>query len=688
MGLLDFLKKNKVDEAPSFPPDVETTPPVGDTGAENLLAEDSAEEITPENADSAPVQPQMVIKAEEPLNLRPPRQDAPPTVRAFDEFGRQVEIPLTQWREMMLATAEQAQDDPERLYGVIADALQLKLADDVLPAARRLYEIDPDTERGTTILGIVLMETGDATAAARLYADYLAAQRDRGEGPSAVVMVNHAKALVAMGEKAAGHAMLWQGIEADPNQENGLGWFAALERERGGQAAFVAALERAAALPGAWQPQVWLAREALEHNDLATAKALYKQALERAGKPAPAVLLQSLTGDLGNRGHLEEALALARPAYDARVHGLPVGNNLIKASLDTGRLDDARAMVEELQRMNRPEWVQHLQFWETEIRRTELAKEGKLPEAQPELTALAIEGPVWLPSGSPARALFGKPGGGKVLFLGATVAYAAQPEALQGMLPDAMGRLSRALPLFLAESAFLHMGLDANTIVPWVTGHGFAVMGGEWAEADAAEYARNADAVAAVVLHLQQTGDTTEAHMRVVPAQRHADAAPVQTLTAPVDWQQAGGVALQLWSQMAHSLLQVADGGESAHLDPARYQIPTGAALGNYLLRLEQLLAVRCAGSEKPERPFLTGEREIVQGQLHLALEMPGSLPLRLILHETLMRLKDLRPEIVAEARKPVEALQERQPLPDPDVQAVLARQLKTIYRDSGTPTA
>ena len=51
-----------------------------------------------------------------------------------------------------------------------------------------------------------------------------------------------------------------------------------------------------------------------------------------------------ISGDLGNAAHLPELLQLVEPHFVAEVHGLPVGNNLIKAHLDLGQLDAARGL--------------------------------------------------------------------------------------------------------------------------------------------------------------------------------------------------------------------------------------------------------------------------------------------------------------------------------------------------------
>ena len=137
-----------------------------------------------------------------------------------------------------------------------------------------------------------------------------------------------------------------------------------------------------------------------------------------------------------------------------------------------------------------------------------------------------------------------------------------------------------------------------------------------------------------------------------------------------------------MWSRLANALLPLTTQAAEP-VDAARYAIPAGPALGNYLLRLQQLLAVRCAGTDAVEGGFLSGEREIVRGQLDLALSLPQSLPLRLTLHETLLRLRTLRPEIAAEFQKPVELLQQRYPLEDAEANSILERQLRTVYGGS-----
>jgi tetratricopeptide (TPR) repeat protein len=603
------------------------------------------------------------------------RPNTPPTtVPVYDEFGRQLFVPLETWRTTMLPSIlAQANNDPDQLYSAIVDALDLHLAADVRAAAERLSIIDPSPERSTNINAIVLTNLGDPAAAERLLSTYVAQH-----GPSSVILTNLAKALTDLNRIDEADAALWRALEADPNQDNALTWYAAIQRDRRGPAAWDEAMQAVAALPNAWRPQVWLARSALDRNQPAHAIVLYQQALDRAGSPAPTVLLQSMSGDLGKHGLLTESLDLTRPAYDAKFHGLAVGNNLIKAALESGHPDQARAFVDELYQQHRPDWADTLLYWESEIKRQQLSAEPPTP--QPTLTSYSVDGPLWLPEPSPFRALFPTVPAAhpKIAFLGSTLT--PDPSRLTGaQLPDRSGRLTRALPLFLAESAFLHLQLNTTTIVPWVATQGFALLGAPWSDADALEYARINDASAIVLIHLIESDTNPTLTLRVLALSTDT-ICPLHTIaletTAAFTWDNPQQAALSLWTSLQPPLNNLFN---ETTQPAAFYTLPTQAALGNYLLRLEQLLAVRSSNADDLPANFLTGELEIIRGQLDLAISAPQSFPARLILLATLRAMQKRRPEIVAEFLSAAELLQQRYPLSDPQANTLLAMELQSI---------
>src|SRR6185369_3528619 len=84
---------------------------------------------------------------------------------------------------------------------------------------------------------------------------------------------------------------------------------------------------------------------------------------------------------------------------------------------------------------------------------------------------------------------------------------------------------------------------------------------------------------------------------------------------------------------------------------PLLYQVPGASDFAFYLLRLEQLLAVRCGGMEGVPAGFLSGEREIIDGNIHLCLNNPKNAVPRILLLQTIGAMKRVRPEIVGEYR-------------------------------------
>jgi len=98
-----------------------------------------------------------------------------------------------------------------------------------------------------------------------------------------------------------------------------------------------------------------------------------------------------------------------------------------------------------------------------------------------------------------------------------------------------------------------------------------------------------------------------------------------------------------------------------AHLQSA-YLPPAPPHLGHYMLRLEQLLAVRCARSASA----LHGIREIVEGAMHLCLDLPKSVTLRALLADIVARVRNIRPDVADEFAGRVRLLQEEHPLDEP----------------------
>lgn len=312
--------------------------------------------------------------------------------------------------------------------------------------AERLAEIDPSAERGAVVLAIVYREQkrlADSEKVLRKHIEW--------HGESGVVLTNLAKVYADRGEQAQVVETLWRGLQLDPNQDNGLGWYEVIHREKDGPAAGIEALRRIAALPGAWRARLWLARDALVRRDLPAAMAFYNEAFALVPRPAPTDMLQQVSGDLGNNGHLPEILSLVEPHFDLNAHGLAVGNNLIKAHLDLGQLDAARTLLDRLYSLKRPDWQETLSFWDTEIAKARTAVAGETMPAIAKTTTVVIDGPLWLRAQAAASLLPSPKVQGAVVVacLGSSF---SRPDVSTGgirmQMSDVPGRMSRALPVF------------------------------------------------------------------------------------------------------------------------------------------------------------------------------------------------------------------------------------------------
>ena len=168
-------------------------------------------------------------------------------IRAFDGYGREMFISKQQWRENVLPESlKKVWNQPDELYSIILAALNDGFRPDVIDAAKRLYKIDPNQARGTCVCGIVLTEEGRVDEAREIFSDYMAKR-----GEDGIVLTDLAKALAKQNENAKAEEILWHALELDPNQDNGLGWYEAIHRERRGEAAGHDALLRVSGLPAA-----------------------------------------------------------------------------------------------------------------------------------------------------------------------------------------------------------------------------------------------------------------------------------------------------------------------------------------------------------------------------------------------------------------------------------------------------
>jgi tetratricopeptide (TPR) repeat protein len=584
----------------------------------------------------------------------------PNMIRAFDGYGREMFITKQQWREGVLpGILKKAWNQPDELYNIIVSTLNDGFRSDVIGAAKHLYKFDPDRSRAACLWGVVLMEEGRLDAAKKIFSGHIGRH-----GEDGFVLTNLAKVYARQNNDTKAEEILWHALEVDPNQENGVRWYEVIHRERGGEVASHEALLRIAGLPGSWRAQLWLARAALKERQLHRALTFYRECLSRVTKPVPADVLMQISGDLGNAGHLPESLDIAEPLFDPAFHGVQVGNNLIKAHCDLGQFGAARSILDQLYALKRPDWRETLSFWDTELAKTRVELSPSLEEGSIQMAMLTIEGPVWLRPDSPATELFPAKlhHSPRVSLVGSSAEQATHSKRSQHQLADTQGRLSRALPLFFAEQLEFSSAVRPYTLIPWVSsGCGaFVLSAVRWSDEDAANYARQGEEPSdyVVIVHLKSQFDPWTAEVRFVRtidvkclAQFSGKFSPDNPATAV--------------SALADRLLAAVASELETHSPTPLYDFPTGAQFPFYLLRLEQLLATRCATMEGAIG-FLSSEREIIDGDIQLCVESPNCIPARVLLAQTLLAMRRVRPDILPEFREKLVLLQKKKPLQEP----------------------
>jgi len=285
-----------------------------------------------------------------------------------------------------------------------------------------------------------------------------------------------------------------------------------------------------------------------------------------------------------------------------------------------------------------------------------------------ELTMMSIRGPVWLPPNSPAAELFpAKPDAPAIALMAGTVEAGA----------DA-GRVSRAIPLYLAERIEFSTTATTRSLFPYATKplHTFVCINKRIEDQTAAGYARQgqegraADYV--ITTHLLRDTAPWTVELRLV---RSVDARCVMETSVP-----CSAAGLDKFEAALRACLASATNIAAAKL-PASYQPPPDASLPAWLTCSEQLLAIRAATTFKTQNsPLADTIRDILTNQLHLCAQLPRSVPARLLLFQSLASLNEIRTASVREFKERVNTLQNENPLPSPAQQTLLNRLFGSLF--------
>jgi tetratricopeptide (TPR) repeat protein len=606
-------------------------------------------------------------KTPTPVDELPVEPEPEQRLTAYDAYGRAVSLTRDEYRTRVLpATLRKNWDNPPGLYGAIVQGLRDEFAEDLLDASAHLVEIDPDPERATTARGIVLMKTGDLDGADEVLRRYHG-QHD----PSGVILTNLAKVAAERGDHARANELLSEALQVDPNLENGLLWWAALARERGGEEAYLEALDAIAEVQGSWRPQLWLARHRLDEGDLTAALGLYNQVLELAADQSDALLM--ISGDLGNAGYVDQVLELVMPRYVPERHALSVGFNLLNATVQANRRPEGEALLHRIGLLNAPHARDQVAAFGRSLDELKAAELGPPQATEPEAAPTIVDvprplwhtylgRPDWLLPAAPRRATVG------IL----TLADAAGEERIGGGPEPAttVGGLARSLPLALAEALLYSTDAEAMAIIPVVRGLGPVVPAQGWPPEDVIDLGRTegAELDYMVTGSVAQSETATSVRLELWDIERGE---AVDSLAKETTAEDAGTALLDLGQQLVGRLVN--EGKASAVAEQTHYALPAGALLDGYLMACDELFAMTLAGEGLTDPDRLYGERDILNHLLNLSLANRQVLLPKLAFLAGLVLNRARGSALYQEFRAPAVAMADAEKDPTTDAFAVTA---------------
>lgn len=569
-----------------------------------------------------------------------PTNTQPAIITVFDAHGRELKITLEQWRENVLQpNLKQHWNNPNELYNLITSALQDKLAADVLDAARQLAKIDTQTERGHTIHGITALGS-------QLLDEAEAAFREgmRKAGETGSLQANMAKITWERGRHAEAEAQLWRAIETDPNLDNGLMWWLAIQKEREGDAAYSLALKKVAQLPGSWRAQLWLARVLLDAGEADQACDLYRKVL--AGESYDGNTLMMISGDLGNRGQVNLIPEIVAPVYDPTRHAVPAGLNLLQAYQTLGRWQDGEALLEQLYKLKQPAFKQHLDRYAQVFQQMHVAASNATnvdPEAL-EVQVISLDRPIWAYSlRSPTWLLREKADSAEsVLFFPFARRLAGEQQAVEQREDDS-GRLSRSIPLYLAEAVHYWTPSAGHGYFSVVKGGGPAVFGEE-PEMDKI-YDQLSDGVAYVVTGtITLAGEKSTLSIRLWDRRQRSC---IRNILIDTKLEELARATLEAERQLLEAL-----GGQLPQPFDAFYIRPTEEMIQPYLVSLAQSFTLMLAANDLSPKSGLWGERAMLEWPLRMALHWPAPDQFNIMYISGLAKGLDYRSDVLEEFKE------------------------------------
>ncbi len=272
-----------------------------------------------------------------PMPAPAPVPDDVTRTTVSDAYGRELALARSEWRDKVVkANLERYRNDAESLCTLILEALEEGFEEELPDAAARLVEIDDKPARAHVVHARVLLVNGRPDEAEATLRDGMT---KIGEDPELLDWL--ANVQLSRGEKARACATLWQAVEIEPGKER-VDLLLELEKA-GSEAGYRHALERVAVLPGAWRVVLMLAHQEFHADEDSVALGRIDRLL--AERPLRPEVDEAIVALLVANGQDDALLARFVSRYDALVHSDALLESVLQLCHKEERWRDGLALV-------------------------------------------------------------------------------------------------------------------------------------------------------------------------------------------------------------------------------------------------------------------------------------------------------------------------------------------------------
>ncbi|MBE6051474.1 MAG: hypothetical protein E7214_12710 [Clostridium sp.] len=388
-------------------------------------------------------------------------------IEFIDSNGKRDKMPVSKWREEVIPSKlKNAWDKPAELYDEILESIEGGFAEDVVEAAEHLREIDDIKERGATICAIAYMSISDFANAEKVLMRYI-----EEFGKTGIILTNLAKVYDSKGEKDKVLDTLWEGLNLEPNQDNGVAWYLAIHKESEGQEGYISALNKIAAIDGSWYANLLIAREFIIKKEIEEAKKIYTKVLEKHSTNSNVLI--TISSDLGQAGYIDEMISLIEPLFNINVHLPQVGLNLLNGYYINKKWKEGEELIRNLMVVPDPRLRDYLVHMMNEFEKIRRIPEVEGKGEDVKINLVTLKEPVWYYALKEPKWLIKEKENAKNI---AIIPYVdlTKDVPIEGEVKneDGVGTLTRTLPLYLSELINFKSEFACKVEIPYAEGFG------------------------------------------------------------------------------------------------------------------------------------------------------------------------------------------------------------------------